>query len=417
VAFYHVRMSVQGQTHDEVKNDLDEETLDHQFLAPYRTGEPVTVNGKTIAWDNVDRVRISLSDIPSSALIEQIRAADRNSRVVRMGGPSLGWRAAAKAGDVTDQLITGPPGSAQQVADATPAEAETQTALASGSEASLGDAGAVFVVAGRDSRAAAAIGALLRALGLHVVEWEHAVAKTGLPNPYVGDVVEAGLRMAGAAVVLLTPDDLVHLREDLLHDDDGEEEREVRGQARPNVYYEAGIADAIGRERTVIVEMGSVKSFSDAAGRHVVRYDGSATRRQALAERLRLAGLPVDTAGQDWLTAGDVADVLASARAAIDKQGDRRAVEFTVDKDELIEQIDAIIRFHEELRSKAEYDDLSDLPNESLDLTFRAQALVDRFAAETPYAAETERLRSEEPFERIPALMAVLRSLRIEAEH
>lgn len=416
MAYYHVRLSVQGQKHDEVKNDVNEETLEGQFLAPYRSGQPVTMNGKTLTWDKVDRVRVSVSDIPSAALIEQIRAADRSSNIVRMGGASLGWRAAARATDVTDQLITGPPGSARQSAVATQPNAKSDPMSTEATEGSGTDSGAVFVVAGRDSQAAAAIGALLRALGLRVIEWEHAVAKTGLPNPYVGDVVEAGLRMAGAAVVLLTPDDLVRLREDLLHDDDGGEERDVRGQARPNVYYEAGIADALGRERTVIVEIGAVKSFSDAAGRHVVRYDGSAARRQALAERLRLAGLAVDTGGQDWLTAGDVTDVLQTARAAIQEAGAHVSEETSVDKAAFIKQIDAVLTFHQQLARRAQYHDLSDLPNESLDLTFRGQALIDRFAAETPYASEAERVRGEEPHERIPILMAVLRSLRAEAD-
>jgi hypothetical protein len=34
--------------------------------------------------------------------------------------------------------------------------------------------------------------------------------------------------------------------------------------------HEAGIADTLGRERTVIIEIGNVQSFSDAVGRHVV---------------------------------------------------------------------------------------------------------------------------------------------------
>ncbi len=415
MVYYHVRISVQGQRRDEVKNDLNEETLENQVLAPYRNGYPVTMNGKTYSWDQVDRVRVSVSDVPSAALIEQIRAADRSSSVAVVGGAGYGWRAAARATDVTDQLITGPPGSAQQPVPATEHNFAADPTSQQASEGSLPDSRAVFVVAGRDSRASSAIGALLRALGLHVIEWEHAVARTGLPNPYVGDVVEAGLRMAGAAVVLLTPDDLVRLRDDLLHENDGSEERDIRGQARPNVYYEAGIADALGRERTVIIEMGNVKSFSDVAGRHVVRYDGSAARRHALAERLRLAGLTIDTGGQDWLTAGDVTDILQSTRVAIQKAGKQASEEAIVDQAAFIQQIDVVFAFHDQLTRRAKYEDLSDLAGESLELTFRAQALIDRFAADTPYALEAERVRGDEPVERIPILLAALRSLRAEA--
>ena len=48
-----------------------------------------------------------------------------------------------------------------------------------------------------------------------------------------------------------------------------------RSQRHDEVKNEAGIADAYGRERTVIVEVGPTKPFSDVSGCHVVRYDGS----------------------------------------------------------------------------------------------------------------------------------------------
>jgi predicted nucleotide-binding protein len=128
--------------------------------------------------------------------------------------------------------------------------------------------------------------------------------------------------MADAALVLFTPDDVVELRADFVRDDDGVEEIEKMGQARPNVYYEAGIADALGRDRTVLVEVGRVKSFSDAAGRHVVRYDGSPAKRNALAERLRVAGLLPDTSGSDWLSVGDVSQAIETARSALTAAAD-----------------------------------------------------------------------------------------------
>jgi hypothetical protein len=270
----------------------------------------------------------------------------------------------------------------------------------------------VFVVAGRDS---AAISAIVQLLGLRIVEWEHAVAKTGLPNPYVGDIVEAGLRMAGAAVVILTPDDVVQLRGDLLRDDDGPDEREIRGQARPNVYYEAGIADTLGRERTVIIEIGNVKSFSDAAGRHVVRYDGTPGKRHALAERLRLAGLDVDTQGNDWLTAGEVRGPIEAASAAL-AAGALRIERTVVNREDLEDQLQMLNGLYEGLQSKSRYDDFSDLPQESLQYVMQAQTFVDRVAAGTTYAAETDRVREREPHVRIPILRAVLESMRAEAE-
>jgi hypothetical protein len=83
-----------------------------------------------------------------------------------------------------------------------------------------GDKRSVFLVHGRDRRAARAMRDFLRSLDLQVIEWEHAVERTGQPTPYVGDVVLTGMGMADAVVVLSTPDDLVRLRSDLLSEED-----------------------------------------------------------------------------------------------------------------------------------------------------------------------------------------------------
>jgi predicted nucleotide-binding protein len=179
-----------------------------------------------------------------------------------------------------------------------------------------GDHRSVFLVHGRDMRIARAMRDLLRSLGLRVVDWERAVSQTGQASPFTGDVVLAGMRMADAVLVLLTPDDMVQLRPDLLHDLDRDDEREVRGQARPNVIYEAGIADALDRSRTLLVEIGRVKSPSDISGRNVIRFDGEAASRDRLVSRLRNAGLIVDRS-EDWLGAGDFGTPIRDAQNAM----------------------------------------------------------------------------------------------------
>ncbi len=407
-SYFHVRISVEGERHDEAKTDLDNRTLDRQVLEPYRTGHPITINGKVLPLENVTRIRISQSEEPSSQIIQRLKLKDEASQVAVLGGPTYKWRAAAAAQDVTDDYITGPPGAA---------ESTVASPMASVNAGRPGDAEtgrrSVFVIAGRDDRAIAAVVALLRALGLRVIEWEQAVAKTGVPNPYVGDVVETGLRMADAAVVLLTPDDVVRLRADLLRDDDGPDEREPGGQARPNAYYEAGFADAIGRDRTVIIEVGKVRPFSDVSGRHVVKYDGSPGKRNALAERLRVAGLDVETSGDDWLVVGAVDDALASASLAFN-QTMTAASSSTVDRSALIDQVDELLAYLTSARERSAHDDISDLPDESLDFVFRAQALVDRVAPDSSYGREAEGVRDAQPHMRIPILAAALRAIRSE---
>jgi predicted nucleotide-binding protein len=314
MVYYHVRVTEQGARHDEVVNDLDDERVESQFLEPYRSGLPVTVNGRVIKPDRINRIRISVSDVPSDDIINQLKREDGASSVAMIGGPSYEWRAASRATDITDQLITGPPGTeAPSVTshDRVPGQISANTV------AGPGDKRSVFVISGRDSEATAAIIHVLRPMDLRIVEWTHAVIKTGIPNPYIGEVVATGLRMADAAIVVVTPDDLVQLRPDLLSDDDGEAERNIYGQPRPNVIYEAGYADALGLSRTLIVEVGSSKSFSDISGRNTLRYDGSPAKRNALAQRLRLAGLEPDTRGDEWLILGDVNGAIDTARKAI----------------------------------------------------------------------------------------------------
>jgi predicted nucleotide-binding protein len=266
--------------------------------------------------DKLERIRISTSEEPSSQIIEALRYRDANSSVMVIGGPSMKSRAAGAAEDVTDQFISGPPGSDVPNTSASDISTTASSALVTGP----GDKRSVFIVSGRDTEISSNLVQVLRALGLQIVEWEHAVAKTGLPNPYVGDVVTAGLTMADVAVVILTPDDIVKLRADLLHEEDDIVERTLHGQSRPNVIYEAGFADALGRDRTVIVEIGSSKPFSDISGRHTLRYDGSASKRNVLVQRLTVAGLQPDTSGNDWLKVGDISSAIDQAKTAIETE-------------------------------------------------------------------------------------------------
>ena len=169
----------------------------------------------------------------------------------------------------------------------------------------LSDPRVVFVVHGRHKALRTDLFAFLRALNLTPLEWSQAVSSTGKAAPYIGEVLEAAFRRAQAVVVLLTPDDEVRLSEALWAEDEEDAERAFQMQARPNVLFEAGMAFGTHFDRTLLVQVGRVKKFSDIAGRHVLRLDNSAERRQAIAERLRVAGCPVDTSGSEWLRAGD----------------------------------------------------------------------------------------------------------------
>lgn len=162
----------------------------------------------------------------------------------------------------------------------------------------------VFVVHGRNIAARNAVFTFLRAIGLKPIEWDQAIARTGSGSPYVGEVLDLAFREGQAVVVLLTPDDVAYLRHEYAHGD-GDPETTPTGQARPNVLFEAGMAFGRDPKRTILIEMGDVRPFSDIGGRHTIRMSESAEKRKSLASRLETAGCPVDLSGADWLSAGD----------------------------------------------------------------------------------------------------------------
>lgn len=163
----------------------------------------------------------------------------------------------------------------------------------------------VFVVHGRDGRLRDDFFAFLRSLSLDPIEWSEALRLTGKATPYTGEALESAFKKAQAVIVLLSPDDEVRLSPVLWKNAEEENEKNYKLQARPNVLFEAGMAFGTHPNRTLLVEVGQVKAFSDVAGRHVVRLSNNADKRNEIAERLRTAGCDVKTSGNDWLNTGN----------------------------------------------------------------------------------------------------------------
>ena len=141
------------------------------------------------------------------------------------------------------------------------------------------DARNVFVIHGRNDAARNAIFDFLRAIGLNPIEWGEAVRMTGKGSPYIGEILDAAFSNAQAVVVVLTGDDLAHLREEFQSEHDHAYEKIPTPQARPNVLFEAGMAFGRHPERTIMVEIGNMRPFSDVAGRHTLHFRGTAEHR------------------------------------------------------------------------------------------------------------------------------------------
>ena len=289
---YHVRVTAKSNpSDDEVKLDLSKEMLEQRFLAPYREGRPIVIGGRTIPPDDIDRIRITQTDKSSDALFPAVRAEIASSHVIT--SISEEWYVADKGKDVTDDFITGPPGEGlRNMPASTPGPDATGPR-------------AVFVVHGRNRTVRDSMFALLRAIGLHPLEWNEAVQATGKPSPYIGEVLDAAFKDAQAILVLFSPDDEGRLRDAYHGASEPPHEKNLTPQARANVIFEAGMAMGRDERRTVLVEVGDLRPFSDIGGRHVIRLDNTTARRQELAQRLEAAGCPVNLRGTDWHTVGD----------------------------------------------------------------------------------------------------------------
>jgi len=156
----------------------------------------------------------------------------------------------------------------------------------------------VFVVHGRNIAAKKAMFAFLRSLDLSPIEWDQAVELTEPGAPFTGEALVAGLDDAQAVVVLLTGDDIVQLNK-----------QDAKGnllqalQVRPNVLFEAGMAFSRYAKRTILVQLGKVRSCKEIDGRSLVKLIDKPASRWVLMRRLHKAGCPVNFNG-DWHNSG-----------------------------------------------------------------------------------------------------------------
>ena len=149
----------------------------------------------------------------------------------------------------------------------------------------------------------------LGALGLKPQEWGHAIrsARGKGGNPYVNEAVTKVMEQAQALVVILSPDDEAKLKDQFVAKHERQTEGKLRGQARPNVIFETGIAIGTHHRKTVMIQVGDVKPFTDVGGMHIPHFSGDDRSRHDLANRLEDLGCKIDRDGDHWLRAGEFA--------------------------------------------------------------------------------------------------------------
>jgi len=129
--------------------------------------------------------------------------------------------------------------------------------------------------------------------------------KTGKGAPYIGEILETAFSIAKAVIILMTPDDEARLQEPYRKPQDPDYERQLTPQVRQNVLFEAGMAMSKFPERTILIQLGKLRPFSDITGRHTIQLNSTIEKRQDLAQRLEKAGCKISLSGKDWHTAGD----------------------------------------------------------------------------------------------------------------
>ena len=107
--YYHVRITTKSDRgNSELKLDLSKKQLTERFLIPYENGTVITVNGKPIEPDDIERIKINRTDVDSSRLISQIRAErNANGGILPISDKQF---VIYKGADITDELILGPAG-------------------------------------------------------------------------------------------------------------------------------------------------------------------------------------------------------------------------------------------------------------------------------------------------------------------
>ena len=263
--------------------DLEEDEV-HELAAALTSGEGVPLGGRPVRWEQAQSMRIVRTDERWIPTYERAYALTQRRGITDMQHTRQ-WHVFHTGEDVTRSILK----------TATPRDAE----------GGAPDPRDVFVVHGRNAKARDALFDFLQAINLHPIEFTEALAATGKPNPYIGEVLQKAFSMAQAIVVFMTPDDEASLREEYRDGSDPEYETSPTPQARPNVLFEAGMAMGRDPDRTVLVQLGDLRPFSDVAGRHILRMNDDSQSRQQLADRLANAGCSVKLTGVRWHQAGD----------------------------------------------------------------------------------------------------------------
>lgn len=270
--YYHVIVkSKSDKFYGEYKTDLTKEQLISRFIEPYEQGMPIIINGKTVLPDELERIKISVSERTIESFIPQIKAEDQNSSVAIIGGPSYTHRAIGRAKDVTDDFIEGAVGYKKALT-----KSHFTKNQISGSQLKR-----VFIVHGHDESAQNKAARFVEKFGFEAIIL-HEKASSGRTIiekiEHYSDV--------GFAIVLYTPDDVGNVKS---------EPENLNVRARQNVVFEHGfLIGRLGRENVSALVDGKLELPNDISGVVYINLDEGSAWQLQLAKEMKQSGYDID---------------------------------------------------------------------------------------------------------------------------
>jgi predicted nucleotide-binding protein len=271
--FYHVVIEEKNKnsnSYGEHKTDLTKEQLLARFVEPYDYGKPITLNGKTIDLENIDRFTVKATDNPIEQYALEIKHRRRNSDFVFIGGPSDVEQAVIDAKDVSDDFITGPAGSKKELT-------ATRKPLNDRSY----DHSKVFIVHGHDVAAKTKAARFVERLGFEAVILHEQISSGRTIIEKIEELTQVGF-----AIVLYTPDDVGNAK--------GLSEN-LKLRARQNVIFEHGyLTGKLGREKVIALVDGDMELPNDISGVVFTKMDEADAWHLSVAREMKHAGFTID---------------------------------------------------------------------------------------------------------------------------
>lgn len=214
----------------------------------------------------------------------------------------------------------------------------------------LPDKKKVFVIHGENEKIKNSVFDFLSSIGLYPIEFEDLFKSNGNDNLKVSEMLNTVFKTAHAVLSVLTPTEAAmkkHQTKYYYGNRRGEESPPLRS----NVLLGTGMALALNRERTIVVEIGGLSFYKDLTGFQTISLDNSSASRKELLEKLILTGCEINISSEEWISKGDFSDI---AQLKKDKNGRSSSKKFRILKPrQLSSQSDLQIQYAKKIRPDA----------------------------------------------------------------